>query len=77
MANSKQIGPSSTGASLGEGVSIVDLQTLHEVYWAAVEAQLKAGAATLMCAGSVVSCATAKPWNDGLTNVTGELYIGL
>ncbi|KAG6616616.1 family 3 glycoside hydrolase [Phytophthora cinnamomi] len=35
MANAKQIGPSSTGASAGDDNSIVDLQTLQEVYWVA------------------------------------------
>ncbi|CAK4031931.1 Family 3 glycoside hydrolase [Lecanosticta acicola] len=49
MADPKQIGPSSTGASAGDTNSIVDLQTLHEVYWSAPGALLKAGAATVMC----------------------------
>lgn len=49
MANGKQLGPSSTGASSGDVNSIVDLQTLHEVYLSAIEAQVNAGAVTLMC----------------------------
>lgn len=49
MANPKQIGPSSTGASAGDTNSIVDLQTLHEVYWSAPGALLEAGGATIMC----------------------------
>ena len=50
MANAKQIGPSSTGASSGDTNSIVDLQTLQEVYWSAPGALLSEGsAATVMC----------------------------
>ena len=49
MANPKQIGPSSTGASAGDRNSVVDMQTLQEVYWSAPGALLEAGAATLMC----------------------------
>ena len=49
MANAKQIGPSSTGASSGDINSIVDMQTLQEVYWSAPGALLEAGSATLMC----------------------------
>lgn len=44
-----QIGPSSTGASSGDLNSIVDMQTLQEVYWSAPGALLEAGGATLMC----------------------------
>lgn len=55
MANSKQIGPSSTGASAGDKNSIVDLQTLYEVYWAPHGALIDAGAATLMCSYAEVS----------------------
>ncbi|RLN73010.1 hypothetical protein BBJ28_00022535 [Nothophytophthora sp. Chile5] len=50
MANAKQIGPSSTGASAGDTNSVVDLQTLQEVYWVAPGTLLQeANAATLMC----------------------------
>ncbi|KAK3615964.1 hypothetical protein LTR56_026282 [Elasticomyces elasticus] len=49
MGNPKQIGPSSTGASSGDLNSIVDMQTLQEVYWSAIGALLEAGGATLMC----------------------------
>ncbi|KAF1357018.1 glycoside hydrolase superfamily [Delphinella strobiligena] len=55
MANSKQIGPSSTGASAGDKNSIVDLQTLYEVYWAPHGALIDAGAATLMCSYAEVN----------------------
>ncbi len=49
MGNPKQIGPSSTGASSGDTNSIIDMQTLQEVYWSAPGALLEAGGATLMC----------------------------
>ncbi|KAG3203861.1 hypothetical protein PC129_g22705, partial [Phytophthora cactorum] len=50
MANAKQIGPSSTGASSGDTNSVVDLQTLQELYWVAPGTLLQEGnAATLMC----------------------------
>uniref|UniRef100_H3H6X5 beta-glucosidase n=2 Tax=Phytophthora ramorum TaxID=164328 RepID=H3H6X5_PHYRM len=50
MANAKQIGPSSTGASAGDANSVVDLQTLQELYWVAPGTLLQEGnAATLMC----------------------------
>eukprot|EP00644_Phytophthora_capsici_P009787 jgi/Phyca11/131621/e_gw1.108.7.1 len=50
MANAKQIGPSSTGASAGDTNSVVDLQTLQELYWVAPGTLLQEGnAATLMC----------------------------
>ncbi|CAJ2510745.1 Uu.00g063700.m01.CDS01 [Anthostomella pinea] len=49
MGNPKQIGPSSTGASDGDVNSIVDMQTLQEIYWSAPGALLEAGAATVMC----------------------------
>ena len=55
MANPKQIGPSSTGASAGDINSIVDMQTLQEVYWSAPGALLEAGAATLMCSYAQVN----------------------
>lgn len=56
MANAKQIGPSSTGASSGDRNSIVDMQTLQEVYWSAPGALLAEGqAATLMCSYAQVN----------------------
>ncbi|KAL1306871.1 hypothetical protein AAFC00_005521 [Neodothiora populina] len=55
MANSKQIGPSSTGASSGDLNSIVDLQTPYEVYWAPHGELIDAGVATLMCSYSKVN----------------------
>jgi beta-glucosidase len=49
MANTKQIGPSSSGASSGDTNSQVDLQVLHEIYWQPHEALVDAGVATIMC----------------------------
>ena len=59
MADSKQIGPSSTGASAGDTNSQVDLRTLHEVYWVAHGDLIEAGVATLMCSyAQVCLCST-------------------
>lgn len=56
LANAKQIGPSSTGASSGDTNSIVDMQTLQEVYWSAPGALLaEAQSATLMCSYAQVN----------------------
>lgn len=55
MANAKQLAASSTGASNGDANSIVDLQTLHEVYLPAFEYVLKSGVATIMCSYVAVS----------------------
>ncbi|KAE9057078.1 hypothetical protein PF006_g32519, partial [Phytophthora fragariae] len=50
------IGPSSTGASAGDTNSVVDLQTLQEVYWVATGTLLQEGnAATLMCSYAQVN----------------------
>ena len=55
MANAKQLAASSTGASNGDANSVVDLQTLHEVYLPGYEYVLKAGVATIMCSYVAVS----------------------
>ncbi|KAJ5679423.1 Fn3-like domain-containing protein [Penicillium macrosclerotiorum] len=55
MANTKQIGPSSSGASSGDTNSQVDLQVLHEIYWQPHEVLVYAGVATMMCSYSQVN----------------------
>lgn len=69
MANSKQIGPSSSGASSGDANSQVDLQVLHEVYWAAHETLIEAGVATIMCSYAQVNGVPACQY-DELMNST-------
>ncbi|KAF2120049.1 glycoside hydrolase superfamily [Lophiotrema nucula] len=72
MANPKQIGPSSTGASNGDINSVVDMQTLQEVYWSAPGALLEVGAATLMCSYAQVNGVPAcqyKPLFDTVRNM--------
>nr|GAT49909.1 predicted protein [Mycena chlorophos] len=66
MANSKQFGPSSTGASAGDTNSQVDLQTLHEVYWAPHEALVRAGVATIMCSYAQVNGVPSCSYDEGL-----------
>ncbi|OJJ73697.1 hypothetical protein ASPBRDRAFT_41398 [Aspergillus brasiliensis CBS 101740] len=55
MANTKQIGPSSSGASAGDTNSQVDLQVLHEIYWQPHEVLVDAGVATMMCSYAQVN----------------------
>jgi beta-glucosidase len=55
MANTKQIGPSSSGSSAGDTNSQVDLQVLHEIYWQPHEALVDAGVATMMCSYAQVN----------------------
>lgn len=55
MANTKQIGPSSSGASAGDTNSQVDLQVLHEIYWQPHGALVDAGVATMMCSYAQVN----------------------
>lgn len=73
MANPKQIGPSSTGASAGDLNSIVDMQTLQEVYWSAPGALLEAGAATLMCSYARVNGVPACQYQP-LFDTVRDLY---
>ncbi|CAI7579946.1 unnamed protein product [Penicillium pancosmium] len=69
MANSKQTGPSSTGASSGDINSEVDLQVLHEVYWAPHQQLIDAGVATMMCSYAQINGVPACQ-NDELLNLT-------
>lgn len=69
MANSKQTGPSSTGASAGDTNSQVDLQVLHEVYWAPHQTLIDAGVATMMCSYAQVNGIPACQY-DELLNLT-------
>ncbi|KAK9244602.1 glycoside hydrolase superfamily [Lipomyces tetrasporus] len=68
MANTKQMGPRG-GAINGDLNSEVDIQVLHEVYWAPHEALIAAGAATIMCSyvqvNGIYSCQ-----NDEMLNLT-------
>lgn len=69
MANSKQIGPTGSGASNDNMYSEVDLQVLHELYWAAHGTLIQAGVATIMCSythvNGIYSCE-----NNELMNLT-------
>lgn len=69
MANSKQTGPSSTGASAGDTNSQVDLQVLHEVYWAPHQALIEAGVATMMCSYAQINGIPSCQYNE-LLNLT-------
>ncbi|KAJ5272426.1 Fn3-like domain-containing protein [Penicillium angulare] len=69
LANSKQTGPSSTGASSGDTNSQVDLQVLHEVYWAPHQELIDAGVATIMCSYAQVNGIPACQY-DELLNLT-------
>ena len=69
MANSKQTGPSSTGASSGDKNSQVDLQVLHEVYWAPHQQLIDAGVATMMCSYAQINGIPACQ-HDELLNLT-------
>ncbi|KAJ5753743.1 Fn3-like domain-containing protein [Penicillium nucicola] len=69
MANSKQTGPSSTGASAGDLNSEVDLQVLHEVYWAPHQPLIDAGVATMMCSYAQINGIPACQ-HDELLNLT-------
>jgi beta-glucosidase len=69
MANSKQMGISSTGASAGDANCEVDIQVLHEVYWAPHEELVNAGVATIMCSYSKVNGVPACG-NDENLNLT-------
>ncbi|OQD86253.1 hypothetical protein PENANT_c008G07144 [Penicillium antarcticum] len=69
MANSKQTGPSSTGASAGDTNSKVDLQVLHEVYWAPHQPLIDAGVATMMCSYAQINGVPACQ-HDELLNLT-------
>lgn len=69
MANSKQTGPSSTGASSGDTNSQVDLQVLHEVYWAPHQPLINAGVATMMCSYAQINGIPACQY-DELLNLT-------
>lgn len=71
MANPKQIGPSSTGASGDDTNSIVDMQTLQEVYWSAPGALLEAGAATAMCSYARVNGVPACQYQPLFDTVRG------
>ncbi|KAK4570478.1 hypothetical protein LTR86_002558 [Recurvomyces mirabilis] len=78
MGNPKQIGPSSTGASSGDLNSIVDMQTLQEVYWSAPGALLEAGAATLMCSYAQINGVPAcqyQPLYDTVRNMYNSTAI--
>lgn len=55
MANTKQIGPTSSGASAADTNSQVDLQVLHEIYWQPHGALVDAGMATMMCSYAQVN----------------------
>ncbi|KAF7309713.1 Fn3-like domain-containing protein [Mycena indigotica] len=68
MANAKQFGPSSTGASNGDANSQVDLQVLHELYWSPHEALVKAGVASVMCSYSQVNGIPSCSCNEGLNS---------
>lgn len=68
MANAKQLAASSTGASNGDSNSIVDLQTLHEVYLPGYEYVLKSGVATIMC--SYVAVSIGSPSRFRLLNIS-------
>lgn len=69
MANTKQIGPSSSGASGGDTNSQVDLQVLHEVYWQPHEALVDAGVATMMCSYAQINGEPACQYQE-LMNLT-------
>ncbi|KAJ5825343.1 Fn3-like domain-containing protein [Penicillium riverlandense] len=69
MANSKQTGPSSTGASAGDTNSQVDIQVLHEVYWAPHQQLIDAGVATMMCSYAQINGIPACQY-DELLNLT-------
>lgn len=69
LANSKQTGPSSTGASSGDTNSEVDLQVLHEVYWAPHQPLIDAGVATMMCSYAQINGVPACQ-HDELLNLT-------
>ncbi|KAI9731943.1 MAG: hypothetical protein M1834_004394 [Cirrosporium novae-zelandiae] len=72
MANVKQIGPSSTGASMGDTNSVVDLQVLHEVYWSPYGALIEAGGATLMCSYAQVNGVPACQYEELFNTVRNE-----